>query len=188
MMQPMRAVALLLFLSSAAWAQEIYKWVDANGVEHFTDDPAQIPKGVKKQKTTGAEVGVLESSKDTPRSVDQPKPSKKPSKTKQQWQADFKEARDNIKRIEKEIAEDAAIVEPAGLPTSGKFSCYSGNYNVITRKHGPHACGLMMPDEQYFKTKSRLASNRSALKKWQDRLRDLDNAAANEAIPFDWRE
>ncbi len=36
------SLGLLLF-TQPCWA-EIYKWVDEDGVAHFTDDPAQIPK------------------------------------------------------------------------------------------------------------------------------------------------
>lgn len=182
----MRWVLPLLLVCQIAFAQDIYTWVDADGVEHFTDDPSQIPKGVKRKKTRGAPVSTMDVVEVDNR--DQPPPRPKPARTEAQWRALFAQARAKVAELEKQIAEDQAIIEPSGLPTSGKFSCWSGNYNVITNKLGPDACGLMIEDADWARMRQRLTSNRVEIKKWRTRLQELEIAAANEGIPTQWRE
>jgi hypothetical protein len=36
-------VCLILLAAPASSASKIYKWVDKNGIIHFTNDPATIP-------------------------------------------------------------------------------------------------------------------------------------------------
>jgi hypothetical protein len=52
---------LSLLLSTVAGAQVIYTWTDSEGVQHFTDDPKNAPKGVKVATTEGAHVNVVSS-------------------------------------------------------------------------------------------------------------------------------
>ncbi|RMD61781.1 DUF4124 domain-containing protein, partial [Candidatus Parcubacteria bacterium] len=33
-----------VLLSAAAYAQQVYRWVDKKGVVHFTDDPEKLPE------------------------------------------------------------------------------------------------------------------------------------------------
>ena len=42
-------IAGLLFFSTLALGQEVYKWVDEKGTVHFTDDPGQIPEKYRDQ-------------------------------------------------------------------------------------------------------------------------------------------
>jgi uncharacterized membrane protein required for colicin V production len=37
-------IAALLLFSSAAFGQEVYRWVDEQGTVHFTDDLGQVPE------------------------------------------------------------------------------------------------------------------------------------------------
>lgn len=185
----MRLLVLVTLVSASALAQDdIYRWVDADGVAHFTDDASQIPRGVKKQKTRGAPVSTMTMIDVDNRDEPPPQRPVKVAKTEAQWRAEFKEARAQVAELEKQITEDKAIIEPSGLNTSGKFSCYSGNYNVITGKPGPDACGLMIEDAEWARMRKRLDANRSAIKTWRTRLHELEIAAANAGIPTGWRE
>lgn len=187
----MRWSVLAVLVASTAFAADIYRWVDEDGVTHFTDDPSQIPKGKKREKTKGgsiSSVGAITVDGDEEDERPDPKQAAPKVEGEAQWRAKFKEARDNIARIEREIAEDEPIIEPAGLRTSGKFTCWSGNYNFITNRFGPDACGLMVEDAEFARRRDRLTSNRTAIKRWRERLRELEFAAANAAIPRAWRE
>jgi len=53
------AAALLLF-TNPCWA-DIYKWVDENGLAHFTDDPAQVPKPSRAAKPRNKTTAQYES-------------------------------------------------------------------------------------------------------------------------------
>ena len=190
----MRVLLALLLLSAPAFADDIYRWTDADGVEHFTDDPGQIPKGVKKTKTRGAEISTMSVSGDKKSELalelpdeDAP-PPENPAAKEAEWRAKFRNARTLIAELERQIKEDEPIVEPAGLKTTGKYTCYSGNYNVITKKFGPDACGLMIADAEFMQAKARLEKNRVELKRAKAALKDLEFAAANAAIPQAWRE
>lgn len=191
----MRLLLAVVLATSPVFADEIYRWTDADGVEHFTDDPNQIPKGVKKTTTKGAAISTMSVSGDKQSTMsieladEEPAPSADDTATKEaEWRAKFRDARARIATLEKQIAEDAAVVEPAGLKTSGRFTCYSGNYNVITRRFGPDACGLMIADAEFMQMKARLDRNRGELKRAKDALKELEFAAANAAIPQAWRE
>lgn len=54
-------LGLALVLPAVSAAQAIYTWTDAEGVQHFTDDPRSVPKGVKATTTEGAHVSVVSS-------------------------------------------------------------------------------------------------------------------------------
>ncbi|MEW5741011.1 MAG: DUF4124 domain-containing protein [Myxococcota bacterium] len=49
-------------LIAALLGQTIYTWTDAQGEEHFTDDPSTIPKGVKAKTMAPGEVETVRSS------------------------------------------------------------------------------------------------------------------------------
>jgi hypothetical protein len=42
-------IAALLLLASVAFGQEVYRWVDEQGVIHFTDDLGQVPEKYRDQ-------------------------------------------------------------------------------------------------------------------------------------------
>ena len=53
------SLCLSLLLPGLAGAQAIYTWTDNEGVQHFTDEPKNVPKGVKATTTEGAHVNVV---------------------------------------------------------------------------------------------------------------------------------
>src|SRR5688500_6966548 len=108
----MRWLLALLLLSLPAFAGEIYRWTDADGVEHFTDDPTQIPRGVKKQTTRGAEISTMSVSGDKQSNVaielaeEPPPPAQDTAAKEAEWRGKFRDARAKIAALEKQIAED----------------------------------------------------------------------------------
>lgn len=184
----MRALLFMLLLSAPAFAQGIYTWTDKQGVTHFTDDPSQIPKTTRAQITTGADISTVSFPAAPTTSEPLPAPQGEAGPEDEQlWRQRFQEARDMIARIKEAIAEDAKIVEPSGLPVTGKYSCYAGPYNTVTRRWGASACGYMKPDEEFLRTRQRLAENRERLKQWQDYASWLDRQASEAGVPQKWR-
>ncbi|MDP2270695.1 MAG: DUF4124 domain-containing protein [Archangium sp.] len=55
----MRTLAALLVFSTAANAQQIYRWTDKKGEAHYTDDVSTVPKGAKLETTEGEELMVV---------------------------------------------------------------------------------------------------------------------------------
>lgn len=115
----------------------VYAWTDKAGVEHFTDDLASIPKGVKVRTTEGAEIGVVKS--DDPKPDPKSKPLEQPvaapvepgpaapSDAEQRWRALFRAARNKVTVLEEEIEADRVKVEEVnGLPLRAGFNCGYG--------------------------------------------------------------
>ena len=48
-MRGIRIVLILLCFSPVAGAAEVYRWVDNQGVTHFTDDPAAVPEDYRSE-------------------------------------------------------------------------------------------------------------------------------------------
>lgn len=60
-----------------ALSQTIYRWTDARGEVHYTDDATSIPRGAKVQTTEGEELTVVPASKTpTPSKPSKPSPTK----------------------------------------------------------------------------------------------------------------
>lgn len=53
-------------LAALVLSQTVYEWTDSKGVQHFTDDPSSIPKGVKARTTKGAELNTVSVDAATP--------------------------------------------------------------------------------------------------------------------------
>lgn len=62
----------VLFLSTAAAAQTIYRWTDKRGEVHYTDDPSSLPAGAKLETTEGEELMVVPAAKVPPPSIARP--------------------------------------------------------------------------------------------------------------------
>ncbi|MCC6332865.1 MAG: DUF4124 domain-containing protein [Myxococcales bacterium] len=74
-----RWLGAALLVASAAFAQgakPVYTWTDADGVQHFTDDPNAVPKKAKARTTEGSHVNVVSSKarKDEQQPLAQPDP------------------------------------------------------------------------------------------------------------------
>ncbi|MFL5318028.1 MAG: DUF4124 domain-containing protein [Myxococcaceae bacterium] len=182
------ALPALLLSSFIANAQQVYTWRDKDGVEHFTDDASEVPKNAR--KTSGTAITTMQ----FPRSPNDQQQQVSPEAAQPSaddfaaWQAKFREARNTIEELKKLIAADEQIVSPAGLPVNGSYSCYSGNYNLLTHQRGYSPCGLLKPDEAFEQAKKRLAYNRDALVTWQNYLQDLERAASAASVPQKWRQ
>jgi hypothetical protein len=175
--------AVLLLAASARAGDAIYKWTDAQGEEHFTNDPSSIPQGQKATVTEGAELGVL--------SIDRPDP--KPDQTKgrkasetpkdnravddkereQAWRDRFRDARSKVGELETLVTQDKARVQQVGDISASVTTAPNG----MTRQARPS-------DD----ANQQLKKDQSALKRAQEDLDDLERSASQQAIPRAWRE
>lgn len=186
----MRSLLLaLLMLPLLASAQEVYTWTDKSGVVHYSDDPSEVPKGTQLKTTRGDPISKL-SFPLAPNAQPQPEQTEQQpqAQDREAWSAKFREAHAKIEELKQWIAADMQVVEPNGLPVTGKYSCYAGPYNTLTGQWGPTTCGLLQPDAEFEAAKERLRQNREALKQWQSYLSDLERYASQVGIPQNWRK
>jgi len=133
--------ALLLTLCLAA-GPAIYTWTDQDGVEHFTDDPNQVPRGVKARVTAGDDIGEVTTDKKATKAVE-PAPVQTPLIIVQQapvdpraeeerWRKAFREANAKVADLEQQIESDRKKVEEVnGLPVRAGFVCQNFPAPVI---------------------------------------------------------
>jgi hypothetical protein len=131
-------------VAAAALSQSIYTWTDAQGVEHFTDDAARIPKKAVAKALLNNSVSVV--GPKTPMES-QAKPSRlglaaassnvdEQSRSESFWRRSFREARRKVLDLEAEIVGDERkiaegpllrmVCQPSfspvfGLPIPGPF-------------------------------------------------------------------
>jgi hypothetical protein len=141
----MRSVVglVVVLVASQGWAQSVFKWTDAEGTTHYTNDPASIPKDAKVTATTGAEVNVItaEGEADPPLPPAVPKAAtakaaaantdpEVPSASELEWRRLFREANLKIRELQDQIEADKNVVEQInGMPITGHLRC---GYGYIT--------------------------------------------------------
>jgi hypothetical protein len=143
-----RSLLVLALWAAPAGAQTIYRWTDARGTVHYTDDRSTAPKGVKIETTEGEELTDIEAPKPQPRKrfaaagqnemapmpvppppdpAYEPAPGPQRRDTREEetyWRNAFHDVREHIKELEVEIAADEKIVgDPTQLPMTGDYYC-----------------------------------------------------------------
>lgn len=136
---------ILVLVASPAFAQAFYRWVDAEGTTHYTDNSATIPRGAAVFATEGEPISEM--GKAAPVPVVAPKPAAVvdqkgvavdpdvPTQAEVFWRAQFRAAAEKIRTIEDDIASDRYLTEDLnGLPVSATYFCaspyYQGAYSV----------------------------------------------------------
>ncbi|MBK7864794.1 MAG: DUF4124 domain-containing protein [Archangiaceae bacterium] len=130
-----RAVPAVVLFAVGAHAQTIYRFTDAHGTVHFTDDASSIPSGVKAVTTEGEEL----SNTGTPMKISapaaqsaQPEPvavsgQALPSKEEEYWREQFRAAREKVRSLEDELAVDTRRFEdPSRTPLGPSVVCPYG--------------------------------------------------------------
>jgi hypothetical protein len=174
--------AAALCFAFPALADPIYKWVDQEGEEHFTNDASTIPAGQKTEITTGEEIGVLLTKKDGQKSEEEQPPAAKQGKKERtadeeaaherDWRQRFRYARDRVAEQEVRVAQDQQQYE----------SLKDVDASVTT---GP---GYARVDRPAERAKSLLQQDEAALKRARAELEQLERDASKQAIPRAWRE
>ncbi len=136
-----------------------------------------------------------------------------PSNAEQYWRGQFRTAREKIRSLEDEISADRRRVEdPQGLPVGPIYACGAvyGAYvppvvygaRVAVGPRGvrgyvgpvqppvavnPFATCIQTVNPEYERALARLESNRGALERAKEDLRDLERRASFDAVPLEWR-
>jgi hypothetical protein len=143
-----RSLLVIALWAAPAGAQTIYRWTDARGTVHYTDDRSTAPKGVKVETTEGEELTDIETPKPqarprkfaaapndvTPMPVPpppdpvqryEPAPQRRDTREEETyWRNAFHDVRERIRELETEIAADEKIVgDPTQLPMNGRYYC-----------------------------------------------------------------
>ncbi|MBM4377963.1 MAG: DUF4124 domain-containing protein [Deltaproteobacteria bacterium] len=201
-----RLAAVCVFAASAAWAQEIYSWTDADGTTHFTDNPAAVPRGKSARPVAGTGVSVVPAEKQeappaaasappsAPAKVQPQVPKADPREAERGWRTRFQEACARIERLEQAVAEDAKVVEEvSGLPITGQVRC---SYDAVplpstlmqARGTAPANFGCISgADPRWEEARARLAQNRAELAQARAALEELERRASSQSVPREWR-
>ena len=134
------AALILVALSLPAFAAPVYRWVDAEGTTHYTDNPASIPKGAIVFATEGEPISEMGKAPPVPvakpvviaeaKAAEAAGPAV-PTSSEQYWRGQFRTAKEKIKQLEDEIAADRFRTEdPSGLPVGLTYSCAPGYFYV----------------------------------------------------------
>jgi len=208
-------VLMSVLVAMPAAAQTIYRWKDARGTVHYTDDPSTAPKGVKVETTEGEELNSVTASRD-----DAQTPAKRPASmpavppppqgavspvppppgaeaydegadvevesTEQYWRTAFRDLHEKIRSLEDQIALDEKKVgEPNALPPYG-CAPYVTRQGTAVGPYPYNNCWYAARAE-YARLRERLAENRIALTRAKEDLADLERRAANASVPLEWR-
>ncbi|MBL9037746.1 MAG: DUF4124 domain-containing protein [Archangium sp.] len=126
--------------ASVVVTQSVYRWTDAEGEEHYTNEPGSIPKGAKDVQTVTGDLDIIEG--DAPaESASKPKVELDSSdevraprtvassaeRDERFWRGEFRTARSKVKELEDEIETDRKQVEEVnGLPVIARSTCGNG--------------------------------------------------------------
>ncbi len=130
----MKFACLLLVFATSVQAQTLYRWKDADGTEHYTNDAEAVPMGVVVEKgsaTIAGQVGDVQPGTQKTKSIEErakelsdPKLSEAESAREDKWRRAFKDVNGRIAQLEDDIAVDEKRLEPqGGLPVIAQVHC-----------------------------------------------------------------
>ncbi len=200
-----RALALLICLSPAALGGDgIYRWVDAHGEVHYTNDLQSLPGDVVLTPVEGEALGELTTDRARvdapPASPQKQELARVEAETRRAqaearaaelevqrglreeeefWRGAFRDARRRILLLQDSLQREKALFETSGLP-------------VTLRIHQPYGpgCGhrgFCGSAEEFEKAKLTVQELERDLSSAEGELSELERRAAHQAIPLEWR-
>lgn len=155
-----------------------YKWVDGNGVMHFSDNPESVPlkyRNQAKDPDPAGSVDVSEPSAINPEPVRQPDPSRsaqeepaRSEKGKDYWQMRFSAIRLEQKGLK------------GNLETSKGKLAEARHKWLTTQRRADRQALNQIEDE--------MARDEGRIKELDKKLEELDAEATRSAVPFEWRK
>jgi hypothetical protein len=168
-----------LTLASVAIAGPIYKWVDKEGEEHFTNDPSAIPAGEKATVTEGDELGELSVRKE-PAKREEPRArpaGRERPPDERDWRERFRRVHDQIRELEIRVEADQGKVDATRDQTlSIDTTVAARGARPLTRRDSPEA-----------RSRAQLDKDQAALQSAKEDLADLEREASRALVPQDWR-
>jgi hypothetical protein len=198
-------LALSLLLCSAVQAQSVYRWSDAEGNIHYTDDATTIPKGATVVATDGSPISEMGAPPPVTKVAVVTQPAQVaathatdpsiPSTSEQYWRGQFRAAREKIHKLEDDLAADNHKIDTNGFTVSNRYNCNPGNvytnggYATPVYPNGYYNNGncIATIDPEYQRTKDRLVKNKQALERAKEELHELERQASFNAVPNEWR-
>ena len=182
MARPLRVVLFgaLLATFAASAGEDVYRWVDEAGEEHYTDDASTIPRQFRKSAKKVEEPPVT-------RLPSTPSPGAGSSvegrayqgadagtrdleaEAERRWRSQFGDARRRIAELERQIQADSELLDGGTL-----LPLYT-------------ATGQMVINPEAAAATSRLELNEKELVRARQDLEDLERRARWDAVPLEWR-
>jgi chromosome segregation ATPase len=140
-------LALLIFVVPVD-AATIYKWVDKEGVVHFTDDLSKVPPSYQNRVETEESKDVKEDA--TPRPPQAVTREKEPEEIKKDiygrdetwwrekvglWKEKLKKASDDLENLRKKYAEDTEQLGRTGLVSRARYQDKANKYTEERKKY-----------------------------------------------------
>jgi hypothetical protein len=159
------ALLALTLIGSSAAAQPVLRWVDPEGITHYSDDAHSIPRGATAVPTEGDPISEMGAPPPSARPGPlQPDPQQE-SANEAAWRSRFRSAREKIQKLEDEISRFACRSDP-GTAGAVRFS-------------GTKA--------EYRRGKSRCEDNLKSVDLARTELTALERKAQFQAVPNEWR-
>lgn len=196
------SLTFVVVASSAALAQDrIYKWTEPDGTVHYSNEPQRVPQTGNAQETTGEEIGVLPTDPKpapTPPSREQLEERKLVAEVRkaeadayraeveaesiqkrsdEQWRLAFRAAYEKIERLERELEEERAILQVAGMPVIGRTVIYVR----------PLAHNGVVIDDRYDRAKVRVPQLEREIVEARYELEELERRASFAGVPRNLR-
>jgi hypothetical protein len=150
-MKKLLILLILLVFTVPGYTATIYKWVDKEGVVHFTDDISKVPPAYRNQIKT-------EERKDADAKVEREPPPLPPPRTRQSgpqkikqdiygrdetwwrekvgvWKEKLKAATENLENLTKKYAEDTEQLGRTGLVSRSRYQDKANKYTEEKKKY-----------------------------------------------------
>ena len=146
-MKQIFSIFVILLLASSLQAGTIYKWVDKEGVVHFTDDLTQVPPSYRDRVEE-------EKSKDVQEEVPPPSPQAITPRVKDEvktdifgrdetwwqdkvrpWKQQLKEATENLEKAREKFAEKTVEMGRKGLVSRARYQTEANKFDEEKAKY-----------------------------------------------------
>jgi Domain of unknown function (DUF4124) len=180
----MRSILLAALVAVPAFAQQVYSWEDKDGV-HYTDDPAQVPKGAKVASeklapapSAGPSAAVATSTTPSAAAA-QPSSIRATPQDERRWRDRFIEAYRRIETLKQSINALASSIPPVTTCTTVQQQSATGEPLPVQQQCYPnHARDRMVAE---------LAQKRVDLKDAELDIDRLEREATMAQVPREWR-
>ncbi len=189
-----------LVLCTSALAQNVYRYKDAEGVDHYTNDLNTIPTSASVVPTSGAELSELSVGKDAKAKAPAPKVTtqelqdrklyaevrraeadarlaeaqerNQEQQSEEYWRSLFRASRARVDGLEFELNREREVIA-RGLPVPGRYVVY----------------GQVAAVDVYAQTPAmRVADLERQLKLAREENNELERRASFAAVPRHWRQ